>query len=320
MVPIENAEVTAALIGLIGVVAGALLTGWLNHRTEKGKRHLEASVAAQLVAAELEIASIKLKSATNANEWWPGELPAEQWRKNGPSLAGEVGEELLGELAATYALLEIWILEQRAAKANGIPADLLSALEENQEKIEGVATRLKNAMPPPSSGQAPKSIRFFAGAIAVGAVILAVGALGYAALVPRAETTNAAIAAALEQELPGEEIVYCSHNADRWHCGVSYPKQRRGGCRVAHAELRPTSSLVSQPTRDGGDSCRRSDAAKFPISFEVGAGDDGLVASPQVNKALRKELSERIQSPPAKELETDKTSWATRVLRKLKGE
>lgn len=310
----------AALIGFIGVVAGALLTGWLNHRAAKGRRRLEAGVAAQLIAAELDIAAIKLKSAIEASDWWPGELPTEQWRANGPALAREVEGRLLEELAATYTLLETWALERRSARKQELPANLLDELSENQSKVKYLAERLKKAVPPPSSGKVPKPIRILTGAIPIAAVILAVGALGYAVVVPRAETTDASIAAALEQELPGKEIVYCSHNADRWFCNVSYPKHRRGGCQVVRAELRSTVSLVSQPRGNGGGSCQRSNAAKRPISYEVGAGDDGLVASPRVNEILRKELAKKIQPPPAKELETDKTSLITRVLRKFKGE
>ncbi len=37
----------AALIGFIGVIAGALLTGWLSHRAEKERRRLEAGVASR---------------------------------------------------------------------------------------------------------------------------------------------------------------------------------------------------------------------------------------------------------------------------------
>jgi hypothetical protein len=317
---VEDAEVVVALIGFIGVVAGSLLTGWLNHRAEKGRRRLEARVAAQLIAAELDIAAIKIKSAIKAHDWWPGELPTEQWRANGPALAREVESELLEELAATYTLLETWVLERRGAGAHGLPANLLGELSEHQSKVGYLATRLKDAVPAPLSAKAPNPIPILGGAIAISAVIVAIGALGYAVLVPRAETTDASIATALEQELPGKETVYCSHNADRWYCHVSYPKQRRGGCQVAQTKLQSTSSLVSQPTGNGGGSCRRSTTAKLPTSYEVGAGDDGLIASPRVNEALRKELSKRIQSPPAKELETDKTSLVTRMFRSLKGE
>ncbi len=219
--------------------------------------------------------------------------------------------------------METWILERGSAGGPALPVDLRSELKANQEQVKYLATRLKEAVPPLSGdkaakpvGRGAKPIAALAGVVA----ILAVGALGYAVLVPRAETTDASIAAALEQELPGKETAYCSHNAGRWHCNVSYPKQRRRGCLVAQAELRSTLSLVSHPTENGGGTCRRSNAAERPTSYEVGTGDGGLVASPQVNKILRKELSERIQSPSAKELETDETSLVTRAFKKLKGE
>jgi hypothetical protein len=96
---------TAALIGLIGVVAGALLAGLANYEVERRKRLDAARAAGLLIADELQVAVRRLKSAT-ADEWWAGELPTEAWKTNLKDLVHVLPDSVREDLRDAYNIIE----------------------------------------------------------------------------------------------------------------------------------------------------------------------------------------------------------------------
>jgi hypothetical protein len=73
---------TIALIGLIGVIAGALVAGLFTYQVERRRRIDTAQGAGHLILGELQVVSAKLERVTGQ----PDELPTEMWNAR----AGEV--------------------------------------------------------------------------------------------------------------------------------------------------------------------------------------------------------------------------------------
>jgi hypothetical protein len=73
---------TAALIGLIGIIAGALLGGLLTFGVEASKRRKTAYAAGSLIATELIIVIERMISAIPERGdpvRWEGDLPTTAW-------------------------------------------------------------------------------------------------------------------------------------------------------------------------------------------------------------------------------------------------
>lgn len=76
------ALMAAALIGLIGIVAGALLGGLLTFGVETSKRRRSAYAAGTLIATELGVVINRLASAipeSGDTQRWEGSLPTTAW-------------------------------------------------------------------------------------------------------------------------------------------------------------------------------------------------------------------------------------------------
>jgi hypothetical protein len=100
---------SAALIGLIGVVAGALLGGVVNSRLELHKRRTAALASGRLIANELASIESRMRAARNTNEWWEGKLPDEMWVKHAKALAVDIRSSLVDDnLAVVYRNIAIW--------------------------------------------------------------------------------------------------------------------------------------------------------------------------------------------------------------------
>jgi hypothetical protein len=291
--------VTVAVVGFIGVIAGALITAWFNQRAEKDRRRATARVAAHLIATELEQGTIRLRSSAKAGEWWSVNLSTELWKKNAPALAAEIRRSLLEELARAYSLFEVWDQKRASAGAGELEEVTVQRLETNAAQIDSVAERLKTAVRRPVATRAARPLQ---AALALGAFLLVCGLL-YAASVPRTELTDASIATSLEVELP-EAVVGCSSNADQWLCEVSYPPGR--GCRIVHPQSQSTSLLVENRPSLGDGSCGAG-AEQRARSYEVVEGADGPVATPSQVEI------EQVMHEAGIQLSPPKSSYFTRA-------
>jgi len=298
----------AAVIGFLGVLAGALLTNWLNHQEERARLRRSAIVGAQMIAAELESAAIELQSGAQEDEWWSGELTTEHWRTHRNVLAEEVGPELIRELAAAYQLIEAWNREWREPRPEKPAPKLREELTTQSRQVKCLAMRLKKAV-----RRRPVGNKAAAAISLVGTVILIV-ALGYAALVSRPVTSDTSIARALDQKLSGKQVVYCSQAADRWFCNVSYAHPRLSTCQVGAKVATSSSLLVARPVDSGSGSCRHP---RKPTKFVVAKGNDGLEEAPRAPSAARQALADLIQPPG--DLKREETSLFTQLVNKIRG-
>jgi hypothetical protein len=87
-----------ALIGLIGVIAGALLGGVVNADLERRKRRAAAVAAGWLIVSELEVSVRRITSALEESQLWKGDLPNEAWKANASDLSFDLRRLEPGQL------------------------------------------------------------------------------------------------------------------------------------------------------------------------------------------------------------------------------
>lgn len=81
---------TAALIGLIGVIAGGLLGGAVNAVQERQRRRSAAETAGWLIAAELRLAVLRIESALKEAVWWRGDLETDAWKTRAVDITADL--------------------------------------------------------------------------------------------------------------------------------------------------------------------------------------------------------------------------------------
>ncbi|MEN3285194.1 MAG: hypothetical protein V7607_6334 [Solirubrobacteraceae bacterium] len=79
-----------AVIGLVGVVVGAVVTGGVTAVGSWRARRRAARAALRLIHGDLMVALLLMERATNSDRWWalPAELPTARWERHRDALAG----------------------------------------------------------------------------------------------------------------------------------------------------------------------------------------------------------------------------------------
>jgi hypothetical protein len=76
-----------AVIGLVGVIAGALLGGLVSIYVDHLKEGRQALVAGRLISAELGTIKERMLGSAHSGRWWASDLPTEAWQTQRESLA-----------------------------------------------------------------------------------------------------------------------------------------------------------------------------------------------------------------------------------------
>jgi hypothetical protein len=76
-----------AVIGLVGVIAGALLGGLFSINVDRLKERRRAIVAGRLISTELGTIGERMRAAAKKGYWWAADLPTEAWKTQRDSLA-----------------------------------------------------------------------------------------------------------------------------------------------------------------------------------------------------------------------------------------
>lgn len=298
----------AALIGVIGVILGALVTALLSFRAEANRRRGEARVAARLIAGEIDAASIRIGAYATAKRWGADEISTKQWQENGPALAAELPGATLERVLNAYALIESWESKREQCAGGAVVEKDIAKLSQDQRSLSTFSASLKDAISRPVLARAPGlvwGLGLFA-LLAVGVV------LATALLVPRAEMTDSSIAAALGSKFQDETFVSCSHSADRWHCDVGYPRE---SCQVAGSLRSPATLLVAQ-RKSGQQSKPCGGGAPPPLatgSYEVADGPRGPVATLDPDEIAREKFRQAFR------LEVSDPSYLDRAVDEVLG-
>jgi hypothetical protein len=297
-------RVGTAVIGVIGVVVGALVAGLLSARAEREKARGRSRVAGSLIASELETSRVRLKGAHEDGRWWSAELSTRSWQEQGGALAEEAGGDLIDALVAAYDVLESWDDDRRRC------ADITPLLDDLKTQVDGLPNlirRTKEVGRPPIGARLKPPLRL------LGFVALAVSlvALAIAAFAPRPELTDASIAGALQDQLVRGALVDCSKAEDRWHCDVSYPRAV-GRCNRQAMYRSPTAAelVALESTHE----CPVGRAGK-ELSYDVGTGADGPVATASQGQRERQRQAARYLS-----LSPPETNLFTRFIKRISGD
>jgi hypothetical protein len=295
---------TAAVIGVIGLIAGALITGLLDYRAARSNRRTRARVAGNLIATELELAIKRLDLARDKNRWWGQDFPSERWKANADALAVDVRRTLIDELAEAYAMLESWNLE-RAEGRDPVPnATQIKEIKDHRTRLNALKCRLRSEVRAPLSARVYKPIRFTA--VAIAAVVVATPFL-IAGFVQRPVLTDATIAAALQEKIAGPELVNCSDTTDRWVCDVTDSSPR---CRVEVGRSAAVARTVyaTYAAKGAGAGCGGGNGSG---TIEVGEGPDGPVAVAKTSQI------ERQMHASAVRLDMPEKGWFERTFSRL---
>jgi ABC-type lipoprotein release transport system permease subunit len=143
------AHVTSAVIGLLGVVLGVVLTGAVAYWIEARRRGKAAEVSARLIGDDFAYAKAAVEGMLGA-EMWVGDpvtefIPIEQWRAERASLAAKATYQDWFEVATTArALALVAGFHNRRVASNTLSAPLT---KEERDSLELAQRRLSVATP-----------------------------------------------------------------------------------------------------------------------------------------------------------------------------
>lgn len=95
-----------AVVGLVGVVVGAVVTGGITAVGSWRARRRAARAALRLIHGDLMQGLLLMEEATDSGQWWlpPAELPTTRWERHREALAGsQLSFDEWTTLDATFA-------------------------------------------------------------------------------------------------------------------------------------------------------------------------------------------------------------------------
>jgi hypothetical protein len=297
---------TAAIIGLIGVVVGALLGGLTNAWVERRKRSAQAEAAGRIIAGDFEIAEKQLGSAIEEDGttvWWLGDLPTEGWKTNVKDLALAAPPNILRNVTRAYGILESHNLDLRAAKGQGGPdADELAI---SKGSITDTRVELESRLDSGSLRTPTRTTKAMLIAVVVFLGLLVAGASLLGAVINSHPDVNAtSVAAALENRLGPNALADCDPSGGDWKCTVYRLAGPRSTCALTAAALRTSAARsralasAKPPARD----CRETAQQRINVTRDSGQlfASKPLSGRREAGKRARAALAGAIGPLPAR--------------------
>lgn len=282
----------AAIVGLIGVVVGGLITGLQNALLDRSRTKQASSVAERRIRFVVDAANRNFKTALAQKRWWPQPLPLGDWKDQlqglDPDFPGEEFEKLENAFNVISILDRMATARQKLretalSEAKDIPAieeaDASLALDSTstnalQKRKETVQTALDVL-----NGRANLRVRRrrrwkWATAAGVTVLILAGIGLGVDARVEHTTAPTSVTAEMLDTSISrtlGVDFVSCDHVGNsqvNWHCTIA-DVGSGPGCRA----LQPIST-----------------GAMKPAAFEVGSAACPITALDKVRVQVGSDL------------------------------
>jgi hypothetical protein len=293
--------VIAAVIGLIGLIAGAIVTGFLNLVLGEREKRARARVAAQLITDELTAADKKLVSAIDATlqapaaedgerigfGWWLGDLPVDAMREFQPDLATSASPGLRKMLASAYRICVSRNDEHAAARTT--PAGPKGDLQEDRQSLEKVRQQLEAAPKLRAPSQKLRATRRIA-ALIVSILVLAL--VLAALLVPRPDVNAATVASALQSRLGHDALVECSPRGSEWSCR-DYSLSAKVACPAALSSFSAPKSgrtvLAVVLTADPACAAVMPPPPAFPATITGGEVEAAVLERAEHNKLIVRE-------------------------------
>lgn len=228
---------TAALIGLVGALLAAALTGLIASEHERRRHTKLANDAGRLIVDELDHAEQSMLMTVEKGTWWPTALPTGRWESRASDLAGVIDDELRKKLNRAYWIVGLRnrLLERARSVAkekkveetvvdeekDELAADARTIGNARRELAEVLRTGLKASRS--KAAQRARSI-FLPVVIVLGVLLTAL------LFIPFANVTPGTVAAELEQDLGPEILVECDPADEDWTCTLHKLDQVRANC------------------------------------------------------------------------------------------
>lgn len=321
---------TGALIGLIGVIVGALLGGLLTFGVEASKRRKVAYAAGSLIATELTIIINRLMSAfpeSGQPERWQGSLPTTAWDARAADLVAygipaqipgkpepvdpkieelakpePIGPNPLPDQAApdqahTDLLTKLGVVYATVDRWNNAPkdaqprrSDLIRDIKAFSS-VRGDLQRYTRSL----ERRGRTSFRRVA-SVLIPIVVLVIAVFLLAT--PRADVTSDTVAAALQSHLGSADFVHCdSSGVGDWQCVDHHLSEPLGACRAAVAASR-TATGVSIRLAVQLRACTET-APPTPYGVEAEGAELAVLRETPADREMRKSAYIAEMSAPA---------------------
>jgi len=259
---------TVAVLGFIGVVVGALLTGVVAYVVERKKHRNRARVAARLLALEIRVARKRILSAAAARSWWAGELPTAARSEQLSDLAFglDLSNAELRKIDGAYVIIESWNLERDASGSKALTETQREELAVDAGELEKVIKWLTEELRQPLPAGEGRIARWLSSRRGIAArwlsrlvrwqgtrngriarsltlLFLLAAVVAFELGVPREDLDSTTVAAAVQSQLGDRVFVDCNPRGDGWACMVHHLSAPRGECLIGAAST-SASSLI----------------------------------------------------------------------------
>jgi hypothetical protein len=211
----------AAILGLTGVVAGALLGGLLTYRSERNKKRMAAWFAGRQIANQLRVYALRVEDALKQGRWQS--LSTDLWGENAEALAQEMPARVFDNVDDVYRLIGEYNTQ----------ATHIDELTKFQGEITRVEEELRARLRLLRPVRATRALANWSDVLpflaAITLFVVVVGG-GWALFASRPYLNEATVAGALRQQFGSGSIVDCDAQKGDWLCSVGKASEATASC------------------------------------------------------------------------------------------
>ncbi len=230
-------EMTAAVLGLVGVLLGILIGGLVTVRAERAKGRGDAKAAGRLIRAEIWLVENRITASVTSGKPWPLPLPTAAWTEHAIEIVGVISPLLLRQLSSLYVSITL---------QNSVTPPQLETLDQLAKDCKAYGEALEESF-------APTSIRRKYGTlIPAGAVVSFILVVAVLSAVVARPTLNQQTVTAAVQTVFTHDSVVCAQERDMWACNV----YEFASCPTNSLALTLSTTYAAGPT---SQSCRATE-------------------------------------------------------------
>lgn len=242
---------TAALIGVLGIIVGTLLGGFISLYIARRRKREQALIASRLIRNELESAEIDLTAAARAVEWWESPLPDGVWSKSRWDLIAELDEKKEIDKNARDAVEAAYMIVNslngsKAAGGNPDPGEW----NKNVPYLTRGITSIETWQQDQKKRQDHRRLQYrtFVLAPLVSVAMFAVVLAGIALIVSRPNINQTTVSSALQSELGPDALVVCAPRSGDWLCTDNQLSAPRSSCLTSQVTSSPSRAYIGRVT------------------------------------------------------------------------
>jgi hypothetical protein len=282
---------TVAMLGLVGVVIGALLGGIASAAVERNKQRAAAAGLAAMMSQELQENAERIEDTLRSHTWWKDELRNDAWtgdRRDLFAVLGRRPEEFGSHLRDAYVLVDESNSLWKMKGANPPDADDELKLAPMAAALRNAVVKLHESLREDTRRERRSRIRF--GLVATASILLAFAVI---LAIPFEHRTEATVAAAVESVFPNT-AADCDREADDWRCTVYSLAAGNSTCYLG--DQNPAVALAAPPAP--GEDRSSCELAGPPFVLYVFNGGDHLIVTAATPSAAGTQTPPTSPLPP----------------------